>query len=128
MKTSSAKAKGRRLAKRIQQWMLSRTPWLHEDDIRVTPSGVNDEDLQLSPAARFEYPITPECKNQETAKVWDWMKQAEGHSGADKYPPVVFFSRNNAPTYALLKAEDLLTFLEGYTSKNIIAVGRLKND
>ena len=51
-----------------------------------------------------------ECKNQETAKVWDWYEQAKGDAtGLDV--PVVIFKRNYSQPMALLSAEDFINMV-----------------
>ena len=81
MKTSSAKAKGRRLQQKVRDLLLETFTELEPDDIRSTSMGVSGEDLQLSPAARKLIPFAIECKNQEKLNVWDSLKQAEENSG-----------------------------------------------
>ena len=71
MKTSSAKAKGRRLQQKVRDLLLETFTELEPDDIRSTSMGVSGEDLQLSPAARKLIPFAIECKNQEKLNVWD---------------------------------------------------------
>jgi len=56
-------------------------------------------------------PISVECKNQETVKLWEWWKQCRGQSG-DKIPILVINrNRENAPM-AILNFEDILFFME----------------
>ena len=110
MKTSSAKQKGRRLATQLQALLLSRYPELSTEDIRVTSSGVQGEDLQLSPAARALLPYQFELKNQEKLNIWSALKQGASHG---KYKPVVVFKRNHSPTYVCVEIE---TFLDLITS------------
>ena len=47
MKTSSAKAKGRRLQQKVRDLLLETFTELQPDDIRSTSMGVSGEDLQL---------------------------------------------------------------------------------
>ena len=98
MKTSSAKAKGRRFAQEIKDLMLENAYILEPDDIVVTSSGDTGEDLKLSPAARKVYPVSIECKNQEKLNIWEALKQAESNAGG--YTPVLFFRRNRSKNYA----------------------------
>ncbi|NRA68739.1 MAG: hypothetical protein HRU19_29920, partial [Pseudobacteriovorax sp.] len=51
MKTSSAKAKGRRAAAELKALILYYYPSLTEDDVRLTPSGLNGPDILLSAEA-----------------------------------------------------------------------------
>ena len=76
MKTSSAKAKGRKL----QQWMrnlLIEKLEVHPEDIESRSMGAGGEDLIMARAAREKFPMSIECKNQEKVNVWESYKQAE---------------------------------------------------
>ena len=110
MKTSSAKAKGRRLQQKVRDLLLETFTELEPDDIRSTSMGVSGEDLQLSPAARKLIPFAIECKNQEKLNVWDSLKQAEENSG--DYDPVLIFKRNRSKIYATLQLDDLMRLLD----------------
>lgn len=107
MTTKSAKAKGRRLAQSVKVLLLGWAPDLKENDISVTPSGINGPDLWLSPAAESVYPLAIECKNRECINIWEAMKQAEKNAAAH-LKPIVFFSRNREEVYVAMKAEDFL--------------------
>ena len=109
MKTSSAKAKGRRLQQKVRDLLLETFTELEPDDIRSTSMGVSGEDLQLSPAARKLIPFAIECKNQEKLNVWDSLKQAEENSG--DYSPVLIFKRNRSKTYAVLNVEKFIELI-----------------
>ena len=109
MKTSSAKAKGRRLQQKVRDLFLETFTELEPDDIRSTSMGVSGEDLQLSPAARKLIPYAIECKNQEKLNVWDSLKQAEENSG--DYDPVLIFKRNRSKTYAVLNIEKFIELI-----------------
>ena len=70
MKTSSAKAKGRKL----QQWMrnlLIEKLDVHPEDIESRSMGAGGEDLIMARAAREKFPLSIECKNQEKVNVWE---------------------------------------------------------
>ena len=109
MKTSSAKAKGRRLQQKVRDLLLETFTELEPDDIRSTSMGVSGEDLQLSPAARKLIPFAIECKNQEKLNVWDSLKQAEENSG--DYSPVLIFKRNRSKTYAVINIEKFIELI-----------------
>ena len=109
MKTSSAKAKGRRLQQKVRELLLETFTELEPDDIRSTSMGVSGEDLQLSPAARKLIPFAIECKNQEKLNVWDSLKQAEENSG--DYSPVLIFKRNRSKTYAVINIEKFIELI-----------------
>lgn len=111
MKTSSAKAKGRRAAQEVKAMLHKYVPLdLQPDDIIVTPSGCTGEDLMLSPRARSIYPWAIECKNVEKLNIWQAIAQTEEHS--KKYLPLLFFTRNRSEMYVCMKAEE---FIKLYT-------------
>ena len=102
MKTSSAKAKGRRL----QQWfrdLLIEKLEVHSEDIESRSMGAGGEDLIMARAARKKFPYSIECKNQESVNVWKAYEQAEENSG--DYEPIVVLKRNNTKPLVLIDAE-----------------------
>lgn len=109
MKTSSAKAKGRRLCQRVADKLMAWAPDLQKDDIIVTPSGVTGEDIRLSPFARITYPLTIECKQQENLNIWKALEQSRSHAEGTDHKPVVVFSRNReGRDYVAMDLEDFL--------------------
>jgi hypothetical protein len=110
MRTSSAKAKGRRCAQETKELLLKYAPELHPDDIIVTSSGDTGPDLKLSPAAQTVYPFIVENKNQETLNIWSALEQAEGHRGGpeNSHAAMVFFRRNRSPLYVAMRAEEFV--------------------
>ena len=111
MKTSSAKAKGRRLQQKVRDLLLETFTELEPDDIRSTSMGVSGEDLQLSPAARKLIPFAIECKNQEQLNIWKSLEQAE--SNCEGLTPLLVFKRNGTKIYAALEISNFLSLLDG---------------
>jgi hypothetical protein len=109
MKTSSAKAKGRKLCKEVKELIHDNNPELHHDDVLVTASGQNGEDIQLSPLARGFLPISIECKAQERLNIWAAIEQAENN--ASHFSTVVIFRKNRSKTYAVIEADTLFELL-----------------
>ena len=102
MKTSSAKAKGRR----FQQWVrdqLTETLNVHPEDVESRSMGAGGEDLIMARAAREKFPYSIECKNQESLNIWKSYEQAESNSG--NHEPVVFVKRNNQKPLVVIDAE-----------------------
>jgi hypothetical protein len=114
VKTSSAKAKGRRASQETAQVLLTHAPDLSPDDVRVVPSGVPGEDLWLSSKARGVYPFAVECKNVEKLNFWDAIRQAEAHAKGTEYLPVVVFRRNNEKLRVIV---DFETFIRVWRKK-----------
>lgn len=114
MKTSSAKAKGRRCAQEVRELLLKYAPELAAGDIYVTPSGVTGPDVGLSPHALGFYPFVIECKNQESIQIWKALEQAESHQDKEApKTPLLFFRRNHSKLYVALEAEAFLRLVSG---------------
>ena len=113
MKTKSAKAKGRRAAAELQQILLKTFPDLEESDVRVTPSGVHGEDLQLSPKAREIFPFSVEVKNKERLNVWDALDQSKTHSAQLNAKPIMVFRRNRTPFHVCMEIDTFLELIAG---------------
>ena len=102
MKTSSAKQKGRKL----QQWMrdlLIKKLDIHPEDLESRSMGSQGEDLIMARAAREKFPLSIECKNQESVNVWKSYEQATENSG--EYEPVVVIKRNQSKPLVVIDAE-----------------------
>jgi hypothetical protein len=106
MRTSSAKAKGRKLQAYVRNKLLELYPQLTENDIRSVPSGTQGEDIQLSEKAREVIPLSIECKNQEKLAIWAALKQSESENR--DLTPLLVFKRNRSEVYCALKFEDFL--------------------
>ena len=102
MKTSSAKAKGRNLQKKVREILIEKLD-VHPEDIESRSMGAGGEDLIMARAAREKFPYSIECKNQEALNVWKSYEQAESNSG--DYEPIVFIKRNNQKPLVLVDAD-----------------------
>ena len=108
MKTSSAKAKGRRFQQYIRD--LVRTSFnLEEDDVRSTSMGCGGEDVQLSPRARKFFPYSVECKNVEKLNVWKAYEQS--CENCKDYEPILFMKKNHSIALAVVSAEHYFELL-----------------
>ena len=102
MKHQSAKQKGRK----FQQWvrdLLIESLDIHPEDIESRSMGAAGEDIMMARAARESFPLSIECKNQQSVNIWGAYKQAEENSG--DYEPIVFLKRNNTKPLVLVDAE-----------------------
>ena len=106
MRTSSAKAKGRRLQQAVAAAIRERFN-LAPDDVRPAIMGESGEDIKLSTAAREKFPFAVECKNQERLNVWDALAQAEANA-ANGTTPLLVFKRNRTQTYVALSFDDFM--------------------
>lgn len=107
MKTSSCKAKGRRLQDAVVQLLKETYTSLREGDIKPIIMGASGRDVQLSPAAEDVIPFDIECKNTEKTSPWAWIEQANANK-KDGRIPLVIFKRNHSKTYAIIEFDDLL--------------------
>lgn len=113
MKTSSAKAKGRRLqqkvAKRLQEWF-----GFVAADCRSIPMGAQGCDIWLSSSAQEKFPFAMECKNVEKINIWEAWKQAKTHAlngrEIEEVYPLIVFSKNNEEVLVTLRLDDLLSW------------------
>ena len=92
--------------------ILTKMAGMGDDDIIVTPSGVNGPDLQLSPYAKKEFPFAIECKNQERINLWQAIEQSEGHA-KDGMTPLLCITRNRAKVYAVIELEKFIEICQG---------------
>lgn len=102
MKTSSAKAKGRKL----QQWfanLLVERLGADEEDIESRPMGSQGEDIIMGKQTRQIFPYSVECKNQEAVNVWKAYEQAT--ENCKGYEPLVVIKRNRTKPLVLVDAE-----------------------
>tara|TARA_R110002051_G_scaffold11217_1_gene41126 strand:- start:1390 stop:1737 length:348 start_codon:yes stop_codon:yes gene_type:complete len=102
MKTSSAKAKGRKL----QQWftkLLVDVLELDDEDMESRPMGSQGEDIIMGRLSRNRFPYSIECKNQEAVNVWKAYAQAEENCRG--YEPLVVIKRNRSKPLVLVEAE-----------------------
>ena len=107
--TRNAKAKGRLGQQEVRDKLLETFPDLEPDDIRSTSMGCGGEDLQFSPAARRRYPISIECKNQESLSVWKAYEQASANSG--DHEPVLFMKKNRKKPLVVIDADYFISLL-----------------
>ena len=106
MKTSSAKAKGRKL----QQWfaaIMVKTLNLHEEDLESRPMGSQGEDIIMGRESREKFPYSIECKNQEAVNVWKAYEQAS--TNCKGYEPLVVIKRNRSKPLVLVDAEHFVS-------------------
>ena len=109
MKTSSAKAKGRRLQQKFMQLLIERLD-IDPEDIESRSMGARGEDLIMSKAARNKFPFSVECKNQERMNIWSAWEQANDNRGI--YEPLVVIKRNGTPPLVVLDAEVFLDMIK----------------
>lgn len=112
MKTSSRKAKGRNAQKKVAKKLLEAFPELAERDVQSTSMGASGVDIKLSSAAFEKFPFAVEVKAQEIhAAFIDHWVQTTNNTKKDEFPLMVI-TANRKPLLAILKYDDLLSFLK----------------
>ena len=109
MKTSSAKAKGRKL----QQWfanVLVEGLGLDREDLESRPMGSQGEDIILGKQSREIFPYSVECKNQEAVNVWKAYEQAS--ENCKGYEPLVVIKRNRHKPLVVMDAEKFVQLIK----------------
>ena len=97
MKPASAKAKGRTLQKLVRDTILKCSPSLEQDDVKSTSMGAQGEDVQLSPAARRQYPISIECKSRANYAFYKDYDQAVNNCPKDCEPVLICKANHRSP-------------------------------
>ena len=111
MKTSSAKAKGRRLQQKFRDLLIEKLD-IHPEDIESRAMGSGGEDLIMARAARAKFPYSIECKNQEKLNIWSAWEQANGNKGL--YEPLVVIKKNGIRPLVVLDAENFLDMIRNF--------------
>ena len=110
MKTSSAKAKGRKLQDLVRDRIRSvYTEILETNDIESQVMGMSGEDIVLSPAAKKIIPYSFECKNKERLDLWKSLEQAESNSQGRS--PVLVFKRNRSKVYVAIEFDQFINLI-----------------
>jgi len=113
MKTSSAKAKGRRLQQKFMQLLIEKLD-IDPEDIESRSMGAGGEDLIMSKAARQKFPFSVECKNQERLNVWSAWEQAKGNRGI--YEPLVVIKKNGVDPLVVLDAKIFMEYVKEFNN------------
>jgi hypothetical protein len=96
VKTSSAKAKGRKLQQHVRDRLLDLHPDLTLDDIASCPMGSTGCDIILSQAAKRAIPFDIECKSRaRIGLVYDALEQAR--RSPDRIPMAVVKADRKRP-------------------------------
>ena len=111
MRTSSRKAKGRRLQNWVRDELLLRFPTLTDEDIYCAIMGESGADVKFSPHAQKLLPYSVECKNKETFKgIYDVMRQAQSNTKVTQIPLGIIKMNNELPL-ALIDAKVLFKLM-----------------
>ena len=108
MRTSSRKAKGRRLQNWVRDELLSRFPKLTDEDVYCAIMGESGADIKLSPLAQTLIPYSIECKNKETfTGIYKIIEQAHSNCKTTQVPLGVI-KKNNLQPLVIVDARHFL--------------------
>jgi len=97
VKPSSAKNKARLLQQWVRDTILKHSPSLEKDDVKSTSMGAPGEDVQLSPAARKQYPVSIECKSRASYAFYKDYDQAVVNAPKESEPVLVAKANHRKP-------------------------------
>lgn len=117
MKTSSAKAKGRKL----QYWVADKVAilfnenFVYSDDqcpIKSRGMGQSGTDVMITDRIMHEqFPYGIECKNTEKVSLYNYIEQAKANCKKDE-PWLVFHKKNRSKPIAILDAEEFFRIIQ----------------
>ena len=108
MKTSSKKAKGRRLQNWVRDELLKRFPKLTDNDVVCAIMGERGIDVKLSSKAKKFIPFSIECKNQEAFKNIYKAYGQSCYNSKKNLEPIVFVKMNKHEPLIVLDAKYFL--------------------
>jgi hypothetical protein len=115
MRTSSAKAKGRRLQDWVRERLLTFLSLPSNTDlVQTAVMGESGADVRLIGSTKERFPFSIECKNQEKYKgVYDILRQAATHATSTSIAlePLGVIKMNHQRPIVVLDAE---YFMEVY--------------
>jgi hypothetical protein len=115
LRTSSRKAKGRKLQQLVRDAILSVFPTLTNDDVRSTGMGQSGDDILLSSKAKELFPYNVECKAQERIKaLYDFYEQACGKD----LTPLLVIRTNHKQALAVMDFKHLMELIKNGETTN----------
>lgn len=111
IKTSSAKAKGKKLQNLVRDKILEVYWQLEPDDVKSTTMGEKGEDVQLSPAARKLFPYSVECKVRASMPVYGWYAQAK-HNAPHGMEPMLVIKQDRSKPLVMVDLDHYFSLLE----------------
>lgn len=115
MKTSSAKAKGRKHQQNIRDILLKEFPELEEGDVESRGMGGAGVDLMLSPLARRLVGLSIEAKKTRAAPSRTAVDQSRANAYPDTLPVVVWGPQGSGTGKELMICDfaDFLKWMKG---------------
>ena len=115
MKPQSAKSKGRKFQQWVRDLLIEKLD-IHPEDIESRSMGAAGEDIMMARSARNIFPLSIECKNQQSVNIWKSYEQAEENSG--DYEPIVVLKRNQSKPLVLVDADYFVRLHEDHKTHN----------
>lgn len=111
IKTSSAKAKARRLQDKIRD-LIRETFGLSEHDVKSAVMGESGIDVKLSEKAREMFPYAVEAKAYKRIALFQWWKQTEENAKQEGLKPLLVFKQDRAQPLAAMPLKDFMELLK----------------
>lgn len=108
MKTSSCKAKGRKLQQTVRDAILAAFPVLTNRDVVSTSMGVSGDDVQLSQKAFIEFPYSVECKNLAKVAIYKYYNQRKEPRGE----PLLVIKQNHSEPLAVISLSHFMALIK----------------
>ena len=114
MKTSSAKAKGRKLQQKVRDALrqIGKPHGLVDGDIESRGMGQAGVDLVFSPAAQRVFNLSIECKQVEKLQVVPTFLEHFGKYAGDSSLKILIHGKNRIEPLVTLRFEDFIAMLE----------------
>jgi hypothetical protein len=109
IKTSSAKAKGRKFQQYIRD-LITTFFFLKEGDVESRSMGAAGVDIMLSPVARERFPVSIEAKKTKKTPSRAELEQAKANAYPGTVPAVVWCPHGSGPDKSVIMF-DLQEFL-----------------
>ena len=128
IKTSSAKAKGKRLQNYVRDRILARFPWLGEGDVDSCSMGSGGVDIPLSPLGRRTFPISVECKKTKKTPSRAELDQSRANAYGSTIPAVVWTPHGSGlkKSMIIFDLEDFFDFYENMASDHLCKLRELE--
>lgn len=116
MKTSSAKAKGRKLQQFTAQ-LIQKIFNLKDGDVESQPMGSAGVDIRMAAIARDVLPISIECKNMKSFPSLTALTQSRANKFPDTIPAVVWkpFGKGMEESIIYFNLEEFLNWYKENT-------------
>jgi hypothetical protein len=108
MKTSSCKAKGRKLQQVVRDAILATFPGLTNRDVASTAMGQAGDDIQLSEAAFSKFPYSVECKNLASVAIYKYYNQRSNPRGE----PILVVKQNHSEPLAVISLKHFMSLIK----------------